>query len=292
MGKRILTVLAVLAFLAGTVPFPAWALDQGTYIVNNTTYYVNPDTGISNDGGETSTGEAMCRNAVFPETRYEYTDGKHYVTVRLKLSSFLDKVTFQEQKIKGSSDSYQKVSHTVVGENKEENTKDYRFEVSSPDLLIHPSFYVEPMSRDVAFFLSIDLHTGKEDQGQFAEFNQIQIDSSVSHEVVQQVSNVNSEKAKDETEPKKAETVEEIEQDMALKADMVSIEFEESVIDEVGDGSKEEIKNKSTEDEGGEDSPAAVAQEKNQRTPLLAVIFSGGLIATVWLVRKRRGVKK
>ncbi len=170
--RRLLYGLAVLLVLtASGIGAQAFALEAGGYVVTNTTYYVNPDTGVSDDGGDTSTGEGMCRNAVYTDSFYEFEDGKHYVTIRLKLISFIKNIAFQVQQVKGDSNSYQEVGYTVKGENRDENTKDFRLELPAADALVKPSFFVGPMKRDVIFFMRINPDTVRKDDGSFAAFN-------------------------------------------------------------------------------------------------------------------------
>lgn len=145
--------------------------EDGAYIVNNTTYYVNPDTGAADDGGDTSTGEGMCRNATYEKSLYGAKGGQQYVILRIKLISFISDIHFSVQQKKGDAGSYSEVAYTVVGENTKENTKDFRFEVPAADVLIKPRFFVGPMNRDVTYFVGLDMDSAKEDGGAFAAFN-------------------------------------------------------------------------------------------------------------------------
>ena len=173
--KMIQTILLcfsiLLAALAGGGGIPAFALTDGVYIVSNTTYYVNPDTGTADDGGDTSTGEGMCRGTVYADSLYEQKDGKHYMTMRLKMRSFIKDIKFFVQQTKGDSTSYRQVSYEVVGANKEENTEDFRFELPAHDVLVNPGFFVGPMNRDVTFFVGLNMGNARQDDGSFAAFN-------------------------------------------------------------------------------------------------------------------------
>ncbi len=162
------TILAVAAYMANTCAF---ALEDGAYVVANSTHYVNPDTGASDDGGDTSIGEGMCRNTVYAYSLYEKRNGKHYLTLRLKMISFIKNIKIKVQSEKGSSTSYKEVSYKAVGENRDENTKDFRFELPSAEILICPEFFVGPMNRDVTFFISLDMEGARADDGAFAAFN-------------------------------------------------------------------------------------------------------------------------
>jgi hypothetical protein len=174
MRKKLLWVMATfIVLMYSGMGDRAFALEAGGYLVTNTTYYVNPDTGAADDGGDTSIGEGMCRNTVYSDSFYEFKDGRHYVTIRLKLISFIKNITFQVQQVRGGGNSYREVSYTVTGENKEENTKDFRLELPTADALIKPSFFVGPMNRDVTFFMRINPNTAQKDDGAFAAFNKI-----------------------------------------------------------------------------------------------------------------------
>lgn len=162
---------AFLLFISSGAYIEAAALNDNAYTVSNTTYYVNPGTGTADDGGDTSTGEGMCRNATYPASLYEVKNGKHTVTVRLKLISFISDIHFSVQQTKGDADSYKEVPYTVTGENTKENTKDFLIPLSSPDVLIKPQFFVGPMNRDVTYFVELDMDTAKLDEGSFAAFN-------------------------------------------------------------------------------------------------------------------------
>lgn len=169
--KKLLCFSILLALLAGAGKVPAFALADGAYIVSNNTYYINPDTGVADDGGDTSTGEGMCRGTVYPDCLYEQKDGKHYMTMRLKMRSFIKDIKFFVQQTKGDSTSYRQVSYEVVGANAEENTEDFRFELPAPDVLVNPGFFVGPMNRDVTFFVGLNMGSAKEDDGSFIAFN-------------------------------------------------------------------------------------------------------------------------
>ncbi|ADY55786.1 NEAr transporter [Syntrophobotulus glycolicus DSM 8271] len=169
--KLLCSMVALLILMSGSMATCAFALAAGGYAVANTTYYINPDTGVADDGGDTSIGEGMCRNSVYADSFYELKDGRHYLTIRLKLISFISNIAFQVQQVKGDGESYRNVSYTVTGENKEENTRDFRLELPAADALIRPSFFVAPMNRDVTFFMRINQDTARKDDGSFAAFN-------------------------------------------------------------------------------------------------------------------------
>ncbi|AOT69848.1 heme-binding Shp domain-containing protein [Geosporobacter ferrireducens] len=168
MKKRIFSFLMAIAVILGMTGVNAFALEDGIYMISNTTSYVNPDTGKTDDGGtDTSIGEAMARNMTYPATLYELKGGKHYITLRIKMVSYIDNIQFKVQEKKGEGKNYKAVSHTVVGENKEADTRDYRVEIPSMDLRINATFFVAPMKRNVTYFVSFDSTSVKADDGTF-----------------------------------------------------------------------------------------------------------------------------
>ena len=153
MKSKFLVAMLLIAFALSAGQS---ALAAGEYyVVSNKTHYANPTTGIPDDGGDTSIGDGMCRNATYQYTLIEKDGSGAYVTLRLNTASFIKNIAITVQTSQGS-DSYQDTKYTVVGENTSENTIDLRFRVSSTALLIKPKFYVDPMSRDVTYFISIN----------------------------------------------------------------------------------------------------------------------------------------
>lgn len=203
--QRIILGIGILLMFLYSSNIGVYALEDGQYVVSNTTYYVNPDTSVSDDGGDTSTGEGMCRNAVYSDSLYELKEDKHFVTIRLKLISFIEDVKFEVQGTKGDVDSYLEVEYTVTGKNEEENTQDFRFEVPSTDVLIRPSFFVGPMNRDVTFFVGVDMDTAEADEGTFAAFNDIEEDDE-SEEADTSVSEDMESQAAEAAEPETPES--------------------------------------------------------------------------------------
>lgn len=150
----------------------AAGLDKGLYLLDNKTYYTNPDTGKVDDGGDTSIGNGMSRNVTYSKSLLEIRDGRYLVTLRMKMISYISKVTIHVQKSKGDGAAYSPVTFKITGENKAENTRDYQFEVSDPTLFIKPVIYVEPMGRDVVYFVSLLEDSAQPDRGSFQAYNQ------------------------------------------------------------------------------------------------------------------------
>ena len=106
---------------------PAFALDDGAYLIGRSTSYVNPLTGNTEDGGTNITlGDSMVSSIVEGNLLLEQTGGKYYITVGLGLASNVSNVRF---KIMNSGGSFNSVSAIM---------------------------YVAPMGRDVQFFIKLN----------------------------------------------------------------------------------------------------------------------------------------
>ena len=150
--KKILqiNILIMMLFMFMT---PVHALSDGAYLVGRSTSYTNPLTGQTEDGGENiALGESMVNNIVESQLLVEQTNGKYYITVGLGLASNVSNIRF---KVMNSSGSMSSVSATKTGSSSAngDTVNHYRLQVSSLDLYISPIMYVNPMGRDVQFFI-------------------------------------------------------------------------------------------------------------------------------------------
>ena len=150
--KKILqiNILLMMLFMFMT---PIHALSDGAYLVSRSTSYTNPLTGQTEDGGENiALGESMVSNIVESQLLVEQTNGKYYITVGLGLASNVSNIRF---KVMNSSGSMSSVSATKTGSSSAngDTVNHYRLQVSSLDLYIIPIMYVNPMGRDVQFFI-------------------------------------------------------------------------------------------------------------------------------------------
>jgi hypothetical protein len=148
--------LAVAALLAQTcfAP-PVWAAADGAYLAATNTYYLNPDTGLTDDGGSQNTaiGEGMCRSVVYKDALAEIENGQIYLTVRLLLMSNMRDVRLWVQQ--GSGGAYQSVTPRIMMEDAAADSADYRFAVPALTGYISWAMYVEPMGRDVKFYMNV-----------------------------------------------------------------------------------------------------------------------------------------
>lgn len=158
----------VLAVALATASFlPVSALSDGAYVVNRTTSYTNPETGQTVDGGTNiALGDSMADSIVEDQVLVEQTEGKIYVTIGLGLMSSVSNVRIQVQSADGS---YRDAAITQTGSCTRigDTCNHYRFEVESLDRLISPIIYVDPMGRDVQFFVQLDPSSAQSGTGNF-----------------------------------------------------------------------------------------------------------------------------
>lgn len=150
--KKILQINIILMMLFMFIS-PVSALNDGAYLVSRSTSYTNPLTGKTEDGGENiALGESMVGNIVESKLLVEQTNGKYYITVGLGLASNVSNVRF---KVMTSSGSMSSVSATKTGSSSAngDTVNHYRLQVSFLELYISPIMYVNPMGRDVQFFI-------------------------------------------------------------------------------------------------------------------------------------------
>lgn len=150
--KKILQINIILMMLFMFIS-PVSALNDGAYLVSRSTSYTNPLTGKTEDGGENiALGESMVSNIVESQLLVEQTNGKYYITVGLGLASNVSNVRF---KVMTSSGSMSSVSATKTGSSSAngDTVNHYRLQVSSLELYISPIMHVNPMGRDVQFFI-------------------------------------------------------------------------------------------------------------------------------------------
>ncbi|MDK8276734.1 MAG: heme-binding Shp domain-containing protein [Peptoniphilus duerdenii] len=122
-------------------------------IATTTPYYSHPVSGVIEDpGNNPGIGQGMTENVVSPQALVETTDdGRIFLTVRYNLANYIKNETFAVQNY-GDQDFYS-VSAEITGQTEE--TRDYRFEIPSKNVVVRTSLYVAPMGRDVIFYFKI-----------------------------------------------------------------------------------------------------------------------------------------
>lgn len=150
--KHIITCLIA----AGMMLLPVQAEEDGAYVIQRSTSYVNPLTGVTQDGGENvELGDSMVQSIVESQLLVEQVNGQYYVTVGLGLASNVSNVRFQLMNAQGQFTS---VSASVTGSSTAngDTVNHYRIPVTSLSDYISPIMYVNPMGRDVQFFITMN----------------------------------------------------------------------------------------------------------------------------------------
>ena len=199
MKKILFTALSLVLMLS--VPFRSFAMEDGAYTVSRTTSYANPETGETVDGGTNiALGDSMCESLVDEKILVEQSNGKTYVTLGLGLMSNVSNVAFQ---IQGNDGEYRDVEYTQTGscERMDDVCNHYRFEVDSAENLISPIVFVDPMGRDVQFFVKLDMDTAEPGTG-------VYVSEMIGKEEPEADKADKAEKAETEEAPEEAQTEE------------------------------------------------------------------------------------
>lgn len=150
---------AVMVILAGvwTAAVPAEAASGNVYTCAVHPCYVHPVTGVIEDsGGEASyaTGQGMVDGVVYPTGILELTDsGEYYLTVWFSLMDQTSGHSFWVQNVGDSGWSAPAAGVTGSGTDGNGTTADICIQVPSENCVVRVSMYVDPMGRDVIFYL-------------------------------------------------------------------------------------------------------------------------------------------
>lgn len=150
---------AVMVILAGvwTEAVPAGAASGNVYTCVVHPCYVHPVTGVIEDsGGEASyaTGQGMVDGVVYPTGILELTDsGEHYLAVRFSLMDQTSGHSFWVQNVGDTGWAAPAVGVTGNGTDGNGTTADICIQVPSENCVVRISMYVNPMGRDVIFYL-------------------------------------------------------------------------------------------------------------------------------------------
>lgn len=174
--KKIINSLCILALIFANLINITYAYRQET--AKATPYYSHPVTGVIEDpGNNPGIGQGMTENVLSPQALVEITDdGRIFLSVRFNLANYIKNESFAVQNY-GDKNFYS-VKAEVTNQTSE--TRDYRFEIPSKNVIVRSSFFVEPMGRDVIFYYTIsDLVAGNTDFKTLEKLNQ----SHESHKV-------------------------------------------------------------------------------------------------------------
>lgn len=158
--KKIINSLCLMALIFTSLINVTYAYSQE--IAKTTPYYIHPVTGVIEDpGNNPGIGQGMTENVVCPQALVETTDdGRIFLSVRYNLANYIKNETFAVQNY--SDNSFYSVPAEVTGKTAE--TRDYRFEIPSKNVIVRATFFVGPMGRDVIFYYTIsDLVKGNTD---------------------------------------------------------------------------------------------------------------------------------
>ena len=147
-----------LTLLAGFPAVEAQAASGSVYTCTINRSYSNPVTGEVEDAGGASsyaTGQGMVEGCVYPTGLLELTDdGSYYLTIKMSLMDYTSGHSFQVQNDGDSGWSTpSEIGITGNGTDSNGTTSDICMKVPSENCIIRGSMYVEPMGRDVVFFL-------------------------------------------------------------------------------------------------------------------------------------------
>lgn len=139
-------------------PLSISALESGTiYKASVVGAYYHPVTNEVLDSATSdnySIGESMVKNIVQSAGQFEVTDsGSTYFTFRLGMMNFSNSQTFQIQTYGSSSWSTVSATVTNTGSISSGTTKDFLVKAPSTSCIVKVSMYVEPMGREVVFFV-------------------------------------------------------------------------------------------------------------------------------------------
>lgn len=119
--------------------------------------YAHPVTGtIEDSGGEASyaTGQGMVEGAVYTTGILEVTDaGEYYLTIRMSLMDYTSNHSFWVQNAGDSNWSAPPVGVTGNGTDSNGKTADICMQVPSENCVVRCAMYVQPMGREVIFYL-------------------------------------------------------------------------------------------------------------------------------------------
>ena len=155
VGLLAALVLTVMGAGIGAVPVRAASGNIYTCVIHPC--YAHPVTGVIEDsGGEASyaTGQGMVDGAVYTTGILELTDsGEYYLTNRMSLMDYTSNHSFWVQNVGDSNWSSPAIGVTGNGTDDNGATADICMQVPSENCVVRGSMYVEPMGRDVIFYL-------------------------------------------------------------------------------------------------------------------------------------------
>ena len=146
-----------LALLAGFPAVEAHAATGSVYTCTINRCYAHPVTGAVEDSGGAgsyATGQGRVEGCVYPTGILEVADdGNYYLTIRLSLMDYTSGHDFQVQSVGDSGWSSTGYAQTGTGSDSNGTTADVVIQVPSENCIVRGTMYVEPMGRNVVFYL-------------------------------------------------------------------------------------------------------------------------------------------
>lgn len=146
-----------LALLAGFPAVEAHAATGSVYTCTINRCYAHSVTGAVEDSGGAgsyATGQGMVEGCVYPTGILEVADdGNYYLTIRLSLMDYTSGHDFQVQSVGESGWSSTGYAQTGTGSDSNGTTADVVIQVPSENCIVRGTMYVEPMGRNVVFYL-------------------------------------------------------------------------------------------------------------------------------------------
>lgn len=156
--SAIMTCVLAITLMAGFPAVKAYAASGTVYSCTINRCYAHPVTGVIEDsGGEGSyaTGQGMVNSCVYSNGILEVSDdGAYYLTIRMSLMDYTSGHSFQVQNVGDSGWSTpSEIGITGNGSDSNGTTADVCMRVPSENCVVRGSMYVEPMGRNVIFYL-------------------------------------------------------------------------------------------------------------------------------------------
>lgn len=144
---------ALAVLLSAGIVYADESLAPGAYTVDVKTHYIHPETGVIEDsGGEDAKeiGQSMTESTVSSQGLYEVGSDGNYATVRIVLMDAVGEVSYFV------ADKPALAEITQEGVNSEGKTyADFRFKDDDITKVIKCKLYVEPMDREVIFYMTL-----------------------------------------------------------------------------------------------------------------------------------------
>ena len=156
--SAIMTCVLAITLMAVFPAVKAYAASGTVYSCTINRCYAHPVTGVIEDsGGESSyaTGQGMVEGCVYSNGILEVTDdGAYYLTIRMSLMDYTSGHSFQVQNVGDSGWSTpSEIGITGNGSDSNGTTADVCMRVPSENCIVRGEMYVEPMGRNVIFYL-------------------------------------------------------------------------------------------------------------------------------------------